>query len=166
MGLLNANTRASMSEIAIRAGVGRATLHRHFRTRNDLIRAIGIRCIEEMNAAVRAVDAPDKPAIDRLRAMFLAVIPLGDRYSFLGSESPKDEILEKSYKAQLRWVAALAEDLRAQGEIARNVPVRWVIAQIDQLVWTAWKGVSDQYISVEEATELAVRTLIHGLKQE
>ena len=34
---LGENRSASMSEIAIRAGIGRATLHRHFSTRDGLI---------------------------------------------------------------------------------------------------------------------------------
>ncbi len=164
--LLNVNIGATMSEVAIRAGVGRATLHRHFPSRDDLVRAIGSSCIDEMNAAVLAADKPDRPAMDRLRTMFLAVVPLGDRYNFLRLEKPKDEGLRQAYDTQLRWVDALAEDLIAQGEIAPDVPVRWVTAQIDQLVWTAWQGVAEDYVSAQEASELAVRTLIDGLKKE
>ena len=164
--LFNVNTGATMSEVAIRAGVGRATLHRHFRDRNDLIRFIGVRCIEEMNAAVLAIDDVDKPAIERLRAMFLAVVPLGDRYNFLRLERRKDTGVRQAYDAQLRWVDDLVEDLRAQGEIDRDVPVRWVTAQIDQLVWTAWQAVAENHVSAVEASELAVRTLIDGLKDQ
>ena len=54
--LLNANVDATMSEVARAAGVGRATLHRHFRTKTDLLRTVGVCCIEEMNEAVRGVD--------------------------------------------------------------------------------------------------------------
>ena len=162
--LLNVNPGATMSEIATRAGVGRATLHRHFRTRDDLVREIGIRCIEEMNTAVQAGTTPGQPALDRLRGMFRAVIPLGDRYSFLGVEYPDDAGVREGYGAQLRWAESLAEDLKDQGEIARDVPTRWVVAQIDQLVWTAWNGVAEGFLTTDEATELALRTLIDGLR--
>ncbi|MYF69085.1 MAG: TetR/AcrR family transcriptional regulator [Proteobacteria bacterium] len=161
--LLNANAGATMSEIAAQAGVGRATLHRHFQTRKDLIRAIGIRCIEEMNASVQIGQDAGKPAVDRLRSMFRAVIPLGDRYSFLSLESADDDSVRQGYKVQLRWVEALVEDLKKQREIDPDVPTRWVVAQIDQLVWTAWNGTSEGYLTPDEASELAVRTLIHGL---
>ena len=87
-----------MSEIAVQAGVGRATLHRHFRTREDLVSAIGIRCIEEMNVAVRSEQAVSKGAVDRLRSALRAVIPLGDRYSFLGSIVSNDSMLLESYE--------------------------------------------------------------------
>lgn len=165
IGVLNVNAGATMSEIAARAGVGRATLHRHFRTRSDLVRAIGAQCIEEMNTAVRAVDAADAPPVERLRAMFEAVIPLGDRYSFLGFETADDEVVRAGYQAQLDWTAALVADLKAAGDIAPDVPSRWVVGQIDQLVWTAWTAVAEGRLDVRQASVLALRTLIDGLKR-
>ncbi|MXY52793.1 MAG: TetR/AcrR family transcriptional regulator [Gammaproteobacteria bacterium] len=162
---LSVNRGATMSEIAARAGVGRATLHRHFHTRDELVRAIGAQCVEEMNAAVQAVDAADAPPTERLRAMFNAVIPLGDRYSFLAFETADDEVVRASYRTQLRWTEALAEELKATGDIASDVPTRWVVGQVDQLVWTGWKAVADGYVTGDEASELACRTLIDGLKQ-
>lgn len=162
--LLNVNPGASMSEIAMRAGVGRATLHRHFRTRDDLLDTIGARCLEEMNAAVRAVDSRGRPATERLRMMFLAVVPLGDRYNFLRFDTRQDEDSAEAYAAQLEWVAALVGALKAEGSIDPKIPARWVIGQIDQLVWAAWNEVSDRHLAAGEASELAVRTLLHGLK--
>src|SRR3954447_8329581 len=38
--LLGDNPRATMAEVAAAAGLGRSTLHRHFRTRMDLVRAL------------------------------------------------------------------------------------------------------------------------------
>ena len=163
--VLNANAGATMSEIAAQAGVGRATLHRHFRTRDDLIGAIGVRCIEEMNAAVRAAISQGQPAVDRLRAMFRAVIPLGDRYSFLGADYTDDPTTRQGYETQLHWAETLVEDLKEQGDVAQDVPSRWVVAQIDQLVWTAWNATAEGYLTADDATELAVRTLIDGLRK-
>ncbi len=162
--VLNANAGATMSEIAVQAGVGRATLHRHFRTRDDLVSAIGIRCIEDMNAAVRAQATAGQRAVDRLRNMFRAVIPLGDRYSFLGTNYTDDRRVDEGYGTQLEWAVALVEDLKEQGDVGRDVPSAWVVAQIDQLVWTAWNAVAEGYLSADEATELAVRTLTVGLR--
>ncbi len=164
--VLNANAGATMSEIAAQAGVGRATLHRHFRTREDLISNIGVRCIEEMNAAVRAETTAGQAAVDRLRAMFRAVIPLGDRYNFLGADYTDDPTLSQGYGTQLRWAETLVGDLKEQGHVARDIPSRWVVAQIDQLVWSAWNATTEGYLTADEATELAVRTLIDGLRRE
>ena len=164
--LLNVNADATMTEVAVAAGVGRATLHRHFRTKADLLRAIGARCIEETNAAVLAVDSANRPAADRLRALLHAVIPLGDRYAFLRFERVEDEVLRAAYEAQLDWTAALVEDLKTEGAVAHDVPTRWAVAQIDQLIWTAWSAVSTWRLSPDDAADLALRTLLNGLKPQ
>ena len=53
--VLAGNASATMSEIALKAGVGRATLHRQFRSRDDLIRAIKDQCIRETDEASAAL---------------------------------------------------------------------------------------------------------------
>ena len=161
--LLNSNVDATMSEVARAAGVGRATLHRHFRTKADLLRAVGVSCIEEMNAAVRAVDDVEMPAADRLHAMLRTVIPLGDRYAFLQFDTSGDEVLRAGYQAQLDWTTALVEDLKTDGAIGPDVPTRWAVAEIDQLIWVAWTAVSEWGLSPDDTATLAQRTLLKGL---
>lgn len=51
---LNADPGASMAQIATAAGVGRATLHRHFATREELVREIGERGLGRWEASLRA----------------------------------------------------------------------------------------------------------------
>ena len=89
--LFNADSGVTMSEIARAAGVGRATLHRHFQNNDELIQTPSARCMEEMNAAVIATDSPNRPAVDRLHAMLKSAIPLGDRYAFLKFERMEGE---------------------------------------------------------------------------
>lgn len=161
--LLSANAGATMSEIALNAGVGRATLHRHFKTRDELIRAIKERCITETNAAVAALDDPEMPAAERLLNMLTAVIPLGDRYNFLSQEAVTDTALRSGYRAQLDWLTDLVALLQSDGVIARDLPVSWVVAQIDQIIWTAWCEVSAGRLAPSDAPELGMRTLINGL---
>ena len=120
-------------------------------------------CLEEMQDAVRDTVRPHAPARERLRAMFEAVVPLGDRYSFLHRESVPDEDAAAGYRAQLDWAAALVSDLKAQGDIAPDVPSAWVVGQIDQLVWTAWNQVAGGRVAAADAASLCVRTLLEGL---
>lgn len=158
------NSGASMSEIAALAGIGRATLHRHFPTKAHLIDALGHRCIEETNAAVEALVDPEESSLQRLEKTFAAVIPLGDRYSFLNRRSD-DEALNAAYRDQLRWVRALVADLKRDGYLDTDVPDQWALAQIDQLIWSAWEFVSRGHTKNEDAVALAVRTLLQGLGQ-
>ena len=154
-----------MSEVAREAGIGRATLHRHFRTKADLVNAIGMRCIEEMNAAVQATDSEEKSAIERLRLMLHATIPIGDRYAFLNFVALADEKVKRGYDHQLTWASALVKSLRQEGVIRADVPTRWVVAQIDQQIWTAWTAVSEWGYDPKDAATLAFNTLMYGMSE-
>ena len=157
------NPGASLSEVALRAGVGRATLHRHFRGREALLAEVARICLEEMRDAVGTALAPQASARERLRGMFEAVVPLGDRYSFLHREPLADEDVAAGYRAQLDWTAKVVSDLKAEGDVAPDVPSAWVVGQIDQLVWTAWNQVARGRVAAADAASLCVRTLLEGL---
>ncbi len=161
--LFNADRGTTLSEIAIAAGVGRATLHRHFQDKDDLIQTLSARCMEEMNAAVLATDIPDQPAVARLHAMLKSAIPLGDRYAFLSLERMEDEDLQSGYQEQLNWTTALIEQLKTEQAIAKDVPTSWAVAQVDQVIWTAWTAVWNLELTKDDATDLAMRTLLKGL---
>ncbi|MXW54345.1 MAG: TetR/AcrR family transcriptional regulator [Gammaproteobacteria bacterium] len=161
--LFNADSGVTMTDIAKAAGVGRATLHRHFQDKDDLIQTLSARCMEEMNAAVRATDIPDEPAVKRLHAMLKSAIPLGDRFAFLSFERMEGEDLQSDYEEQLDWTTALIEQLKTEQAIATDVPTSWAVAQVDQVIWTAWTAVWNSELTPDEAANLALRTLLNGL---
>lgn len=119
--------------------------------------------MEEMNAAVLATDIPDQPAVARLHAMLKSAIPLGDRYAFLSLERMEDEDLQSGYQEQLNWTTALIEQLKTEQAIAKDVPTSWAVAQVDQVIWTAWTAVWNLELTKDDATDLAMRTLLKGL---
>lgn len=161
--LFNSDSGVTMSEIAKAAGVGRATLHRHFQNKDDLIQTLSARCMEEMNAAVLATDSTDKPAVVRLHSMLKSAIPLGDRYAFLSFERMEDEHLQSAYQEQLNWTSTLIEQLKIEQAIAKEVPTSWAVALVDQVIWNAWIAVWNSELTRDEAVDLALRTLLKGL---
>ena len=157
------NPGASLSEIATRAGVGRASLHRHFASRADLIAAASRQCMDEIDAATAAALKDAHTARERLSRMLDAVVPLGDRYHFLVSESVDDESVRKRYEDELHWLARLVDDLKAEGVITADAPRSWAVANIDAQVWLAWSEVAAGRLAPAHAADLAVRTLLEGL---
>ena len=163
--VLARNPGTSLSEIALHAGVGRATLHRHFPSRDDLIRALAREAIEQTNAATVGV-TKRATAREELRAMLEAVIPLGSRFHFLRRETPaySDDEVSSGYRQQLRYLDRLVERLKSEGEIAPEVPKAWVVAVIDSLIWVAWSTVEAGRVAPEDAARLAFRTVVDGLR--
>ena len=158
------NPGASTSEIAMRAGVGRATLHRHFRKREDLILALQKQSLNETNQAVIDKINDSMTAAEKLQAMFEAIIPLGDRYHFLFNETTSDTETRSDYGYQLKWLNALVDELKTEQVVAADVPNSWAVAQLDQLIWTAWWEVACGRVAAADAPLLALRTFTGGLE--
>ncbi len=163
---LAANPGASINEIAAKAGVGRATLYRQYKTREDLILAIQERSMRETEAAVLAAIEPDMSALDTLNAMFTAVIPLGDRFHFLNNNFAFDERQAEMYQRELDWVNSLVKRLKQENVVAAEIPDSWATAQMNQLVWTAWQEVGEGRIASADAPALALRTFVNGMSSK
>ena len=157
------NPGASLSEVASHAGVGRASLHRHFASRGDLIAAASRQCMDDLDAATAAAIEDAHTARDRLSGMLKAVIPLGDRYHFLASETVRDESVDVRQEEAFDWLAALVDDLVADGVISADVPRSWAVASIDAQVWLAWSEMAAGRLAPAHAGDLALRTLLEGL---
>ena len=161
---LSRNPGASLSDVATRAGVGRASLHRHFPSRRDLIAAVTRQCMDEMDAALEAALEGAGSARERLSKTLEAIVPLGDRYHFLAIEAFDDQGLQERHEADLEW--ARTPGGRVEGGsrvIAADVPRTWAIANIDAQVWLAWSEVATGNIAPAHAADLAFRTLLEGL---
>lgn len=163
---LSKNPGASLSEIAAKAGVGRATLHRHFPARDDLIRELALESLRQTDAATAEIPFETIAAAEGLRRVLEAVVPLGDRYRFLTQEpaAAQGPEIAEAYGRQLAGLAELAEAAKAEGSLAPEVPTAWAVAAFDALVYAAWSAVDDGAVARRDAAALAFRTLTDGLK--
>jgi AcrR family transcriptional regulator len=71
---------ASMQEIAEAAGLHRATVHRHFASRDDLLAALRARSLEEVSAGLDAARLDDGPAREALGRATVAALEVSERY--------------------------------------------------------------------------------------
>ena len=163
--LLSRNPGAPLAEIAAMAGVGRATLHRHFASRDDLIRALALDALERLERATAHLSPETSQARDFLYQLLEALLPLGDRAHFLASEPAAftDPEIKAVYDRQLKDLAELVGWLKAEGEIAAEVPTAWAVAVIDSQIYAAWSAVQAGAIARRDAPDLLFRTLLRGL---
>lgn len=155
---------ASLSEVAAAAGVGRATLHRHFAGRDDLIVALTRIAMDELNAAVQAAvkDAPSWTAA--LERSLYAVIPLADRNWFLSQErADQNPEIAAALAAERAELTKAIDQARQEGAFAPDAPTSWIAAAFDSLVYAAWETVRREELTSSQAANLAWRTLTEGL---
>ena len=161
--VFRANPGAGLGEVAARAGVGRATLHRHFKGRSDLIATLARVASDEIDAAVTEALVGATTATDMLRLIIGATIPLGDRQGFLAMERvDAPDVTIKSEK-QAAELAALIEAARGENLFAPAIPTPWIVEIFEGVIFAAWMQVKAGELTQKQATALAWRTFSAGL---
>lgn len=159
------NQSASLGDVAQRAGVGRATLHRHFPGRPELMRALAKIAMAELDEAVdqATIDAPSYE--EAFRLSLFAIVPLANRQWFLANEGLEaDPEIAAAYESSLQELRRDVEKAKEEGAFNPNVPTAWIVEAYENLIYAAWSLVRSGEATPRQAAELAWRTLSQGLK--
>lgn len=155
---------ASLSEIARRAGVGRATLYRHFTSREALRAALREEALARAAAAVAAAEVGEGSAREAVRRVVRALVPLGMRFRVLlaeGVDSDPEFVAERDQV--LQPVFGLIGRAVVDEEIDPKVDLAWVGMVLSGLLVTAVRAADSGVVDVEGAADLVCRTLFDGL---
>lgn len=156
---------APLARVAELSGVGRATLYRHFTSRDDLMRTLALRSIEAIDEACAGLESEVPTAVAYVEAMFQRLTPLGHRYHFLSREGAllEDRRIARELRRQHAELGELVDALRAEGACAPAAPRDWVIASMDALIYAAWTTASQANVPTEDVARWAARTLLRGI---
>lgn len=165
MHVLAKNPKASLNEIAEAAEIGRATLFRHFKSRKQLVHEIVVEADTKLEMATRPIIERQLSARETLEEFIKVLVPLGASFHFLNSEQIQAEGsgIEKLYRNQLVRLKELAKALRAEGIVSAELPLVWVAAVLDNLIYTAWVTVSEGDIAPNDAPGLVLYSFLNGL---
>ena len=154
---------AGMNEVASHAAVGRATLYRHFPSRDDLMAAIKAQARHEAIMTVERCPVDDGSAVECIERIVRAVIELGDRYRFISNwRAEGDEHPEPRERISAALQTAVERGQR-RGEITRSVPAEWAALAIRSLILAGVEELSDGKISERDAERLVNRIVMQGL---
>lgn len=164
--LLAKRANASLTEIASAAEIGRATLHRHFASREDLMHALAQDAIQQTNTAVAAANKSNQSAEHVLYTMLSAIIPLGDRFHFLMSHPAAQQHAQTAadIQRQQQKIEQLVIALKWEKVISNELPNAWVTNSINAMIHTAWSAIQTGHIAAHDAPKLVLRSLLKGLK--
>ena len=161
--LLAVNPRASMAEIAEASGLVRATLYRHFPTREELLRAIYSTALEDALSAILAVEPERGKATDAIGRVVDALLVVGDRYQILQAERRDYPELREQEESVGAPMIALVERGQRDGELRDDLPLRWLVAALASLVTEALRAVARGDIDRDQAGALATRTFLESM---
>jgi AcrR family transcriptional regulator len=167
--VLVAEPGASMSKVALAAGVSRTTLHARFPTRDDLLREVASQALEVCERAVREVISTGGEGDTGLERLVVALIPVGPQLSFLWRNPSFDHDVElggrwSEVEREIGRVISRADDA---GELPGGRPVWWDLFTLLALVYVAAESIYLGRLAPNDAPQLVLSTLkgeggVHG----
>lgn len=160
----NENPGAALSEVADRAGVGRATLHRHFSARDDLMATLAQTAMDELDAAIDLATVNAQSHTEGLQLSLAAVVPLASRQWFLSHEDfSKTPDLLVRHRESVAELHAEIEAARAEGSFDPDLPTEWIAEVYENLIYTAWTMVREEHATPRQAGIMAWNTFLKGV---
>jgi AcrR family transcriptional regulator len=162
---LAANPGASLQDIADAAGISRATLHRRFAGRDELLMAIGEWAIGQLEGISDSVESSGLRGRAAIEALLEEAIQLAPKIGFLISEHSlecNEDFMGRVDTAQERW-HRMIEDGQRLGEIRIDLPARWIADAIEGLMIAVFHGVRRGFTAPNDALRLVRITLLDGV---
>ncbi|MFE3826274.1 TetR/AcrR family transcriptional regulator [Streptomyces sp. NPDC059092] len=154
---------ASMSDLAVAAGVGRSTLHRYFPERTDVVRAAARHVMHQADAVTRRIDPASRPPLEALHRMIEAHLDFAPAVLWLSTEPlvQDDPALWEEYSATEAAVDGLF--LRAAELLHPGLPPAWIKRVMLALLYTAGEAERDGVMTRHETYTAILTTLTDGV---
>ncbi|MFE3943458.1 TetR/AcrR family transcriptional regulator [Streptomyces sp. NPDC059118] len=165
--LLTRKSTATMDEVAKAAGIGRATLHRHFAGRDALVRALENLGIQEFEAALDTAALDEGAAPDALRRLVVAVEPSAGLLAFLVTENQLfegDEVNEGWNRLDAR-VSAFFRRGQERGEFRIDLTPAWLTEALYGLISSGAWAVQDGRVASQDFPYMIVELLLGGARR-
>lgn len=161
--VLAVHPSASLAEVASRAGLGRATLYRHFDSREALRLAIREEALARAAEALSEARVEDRPVREAIREAAALLVPLGMRFRILLAEgADTDPEFLAARDRVLQPLSGLVARGVADGELRPDVSPAWVGMVLAGLLVSAVRAADAGVVPVGEAPDLVTDTLFDG----
>ena len=167
--LLGENPNLAMADVGIAAGVSRATVYRHFPTREALVAAIHSQAVEQSEAALLACRLEEDSATEALRRLCTAWLDVAERYAFAQLATQPGMGLDEQTRERSRQILgaplrALFERGKAAGEFSPTLSTEWCARSFGALLLAGARAVADGTLTHEDASDVVFRSLYEGLR--
>lgn len=160
--LLAEKPAASMAAVAEASGVVRATVYRHFPSREDLLRAILDRALDAAADAIAAAELERGTAPEAARRLIEGLIGVGSRFRIVVDQPLQDpSAMERGIEIGAP-IVALALRGQREGDLRSDMPAAWLAATLGGLATEAIRAVGRGDLAPEQAAGVAATTFLDG----
>ncbi len=151
----------SMSEVAEAIGVGRATLYRHYDSREALLRDLTTFAFDDARRALEDAHLDEVDVPEAFERVFRALVHIGSRYAVVTRESvcPPDDEARLAIGTPLRTLVARGQQ---DGALRADVPDEWLLFALKGAILSALELAHTA--GVEDAAAFGARQFLHGAR--
>jgi AcrR family transcriptional regulator len=162
--VLAADADASLDDVAHAADVGRATLYRHFPSREALLAALHAEAVEEMGRRLAEAGLDRVTVPEALERIVRAALIVGDRYRVLRQERRRPDDRARIEEVLGRPILAVFRRGRESGALRPDVPEEILLALFGGLLEQGAELVSSGSASVDDTTGWVSALLLDGIR--
>ncbi|MEU3480540.1 TetR/AcrR family transcriptional regulator [Streptomyces sp. NPDC033754] len=165
--LLSRKATATMDEVARAAGIGRATLHRHFAGRDALVRALEQLALQELEAAFDEARLDEGTADEAVRRLVAGMEPMAPLLSFLVTENQLFEG-DQQNDGWARLDARVSDLFRRgqeQGTFRIDLTPAWLTEALYGLIGSGAWAVQDGRVAAKDFQYMIVELLLGGARR-
>jgi TetR/AcrR family transcriptional regulator, mexCD-oprJ operon repressor len=163
--VLGRSPDAAMADVADQAGLGRATLYRHFPTRESLLQGVAEAATSELTAAIQAANLEDlsvERAIARVTSVFLRT---GGKYAALMCQVEHPQVDPETKERVIQPVRDVINRGIGTGVLRADLPgdvlLEMFSALMERMLWLTVAGT----ITPEAAVEAVVDVFLDGARK-
>ncbi len=155
----------TMNEVAAAAGVGRATLYRHFPTREQLLQALSITVRDATATRLAEADLDAVPVTEAIARVTRVVAAGGSKYAALVSRFGVTDYGGHAEQQIDTMIRALLQRGLDDGTFRGDLTVEELLFLLGQLLQAAARMTAEHVAGVEKAAALVTSVFLHGTER-
>jgi TetR/AcrR family transcriptional repressor of mexCD-oprJ operon len=156
---------ASMEEIATAAGVGRATLYRYFRNREELLEAMAAASVRELAARIAEAHLDAVPFDEAVARLARGIIATGSKYVALNTDGTRRSSSYPDIQLKvLDPMRALFRRAAADGTLRADLPPDVLVDLFSGLVTGALDATATGRRGIEETAAAVTAVFLRGTR--
>jgi AcrR family transcriptional regulator len=155
---------AALDDVAAAAGVGRATLYRHFASREALLEALLGAAVAEMGDRLAAAGLDRVPVAEAIARIVRAALVVGDRYAVLMNGKPEQRAHPEADSLIRRPIREVFERGAAEGSLRSDISLEALVALFGSALSAGVRLVSVEQQSLEETAAAVTAFVLDGAR--
>lgn len=153
---------ASVQDIASACGLHRATVHRHFASREELIHAVRVQSFRETQVEVDALASDrDLEPLVALERIALALFDVGDRYRIYRFTTTLGPGIDRERDDVRAPIGEVIRRAQKAGDLRKDINVQLSVAAFGGLVFGMLPEIANGNVSAKKAARL-VMSIMRG----